>query len=92
MRDFNLMVRRKTHSGTLEVRELAVDQRLDAASTTVLSYLLEGEVLVSDRSLARGETLLLNPGETCMLRRLERPASLALCRLKQRPLRLPHAP
>lgn len=81
VRDFNLMSRREAIRSHLDCLELTRPMDLVAkAGETTLAYLLEGE-LTGDKSLRRGESLLLLPGE--MLSATPAPSSsppkLALC-------------
>jgi len=92
VRDFNLMARRDRYASRLEMREAASDLRLDAASSTLLIHLFDGEFAASGHLLAASETLILSPGETSLAKPLAGPVSFALCRITQLPLPPPPAP
>lgn len=84
VRDFNLMVRRDRYESRLEMHEAASALRLDAASSTLLIHLFDGELTTAGHLLAAGETLILDPGEATIARPLAGPTRLALCRITLR--------
>jgi environmental stress-induced protein Ves len=92
VRDFNLMARRDRYSSRLEMYEAAAELGLDAASSTLLVHVLDGEVTVSGHVLAASETLILGPGAKSLARRLAQPVGLAVCRITPRFSPPPPAP
>jgi uncharacterized protein len=92
VRDFNLMARRDSCDSRLEVHEATSKLRLDAAASTLLIYVVDGEIAASGHVLTGGETILLSPGETSLIKLLAETACLALCRITPRLSRPPRAP
>lgn len=92
VRDFNLMARRDLYESRLEMREAASDLRLDAASSTLLIHLFDGEFTAAGHLLAAGETLILGPGEISLAKPLAGPVRFAHCRITRRPSPPPPTP
>ncbi len=92
VRDFNLMARRDSYDSRLEMHETAAELRLNAAASTLLVHVLDGEVAASGHVLAGGETLLLGPGEKAIAKPLAEPARLAVCAITPRSSPPPRAP
>jgi uncharacterized protein len=92
VRDFNLMVRRDRYDSRLGTLEASSDLRLDAAVSTLLVHVLDGEVAAAGHVLAGGETLLLGPGEKAIAKALAEPARLAVCAITPRSSPPPPAP
>lgn len=79
VRDFNLMVARKSGHGRLDYLEITETLPLASDGSTRLVYCIDGEFSTGGHVLASGETLILEDTESATLSALTAGARIALC-------------
>ncbi len=84
VRDFNLMVARKSGHGALDCRQVSEPLSLTGDGSTRLVYLIEGELSAGGHVLGTGETLILDESESATLTPLVSGARIALCSITTR--------
>lgn len=80
VRDFNLMLRRKSCSGSLTVRRLEERVALYVQRKTLLCYLLAGEASVAGHLIAETDSLLIENADLTLLPLS--PLTVAVCEIR----------
>jgi len=83
VRDFNLMVRRDSATGTLDVQTIKNKTNFGSKAMTLI-HVLEGDIVAGAHVASTGESVVLGSGELASVNMLDAPACVAIASISLR--------